>query len=159
MRRVLMYNIDPPWNPIIVAVDDMSLLIKCYLRLCRVGWLLAQVWSNSVFNRFRQAKFAYVGLILSLSKFLLLPQRHFKKTLAMKIVKIYSLKIIILLPWSKSVKRTVSVVNFTNPMVQSAKARTLVAILWQHSFSQTKLCPNVLVSTARNTLNLYAVRK
>ncbi len=58
----------------------------------------------SVFHRFRQAKFAYGGLILSSSQFTLLPQRSLKMILALKVDKI-DLKIIILIPLS--VKQTV----------------------------------------------------
>ncbi len=41
-----------------------------------------------VFRRFRQAEFAYGGLILSPSQFLLLPQLLQKVKLALKLVKI-----------------------------------------------------------------------
>jgi hypothetical protein len=47
-----------------------------------------------VFHRFRQAKFAYGGSILSSSQFLLLPQLPQKMELASKVVKIGS-KIIV----------------------------------------------------------------
>jgi hypothetical protein len=50
-----------------------------------------------VFDRFRQAKFAYGGSILSLSKFLLLPELPQKMELASKVVKDDS-KIIVSLP-------------------------------------------------------------
>jgi hypothetical protein len=59
-----------------------------------------------VFHRYRQAKFAYGSLILSLSQFLLLPQQPVKMMPTSKVVKI-DLKIIILLPCFKSVKLTV----------------------------------------------------
>jgi hypothetical protein len=41
-----------------------------------------------VFHQFRQAKFAYGGLVLNSSQFLLLTQRPLKTTLALKVVKI-----------------------------------------------------------------------
>jgi hypothetical protein len=50
-----------------------------------------------VFHRFRQAKFAYGGSILSSSQFLLLPQLPQKMELALKVVKVDS-KIIVSLP-------------------------------------------------------------
>jgi len=50
--------------------------------------------SCRVFHRFGQAKFAYGGLVLGLSQFLLLPQPPQKMTLTSKVVKINS-KIII----------------------------------------------------------------
>jgi hypothetical protein len=50
-----------------------------------------------VFQRFRQAKFAHGGSILSSSQFLLLHQQPLKMTLAIKVVKI-DLKIIIWQP-------------------------------------------------------------
>jgi hypothetical protein len=59
-----------------------------------------------VFHRFRQAKFAYGGLILSSSQFMLLLLWPLKMILAIKVVKIDS-KIITLLPQSKLVKQTV----------------------------------------------------
>jgi hypothetical protein len=59
-----------------------------------------------VFHRFRPAKFAYGGSILSSSQFFILPQWPLKMTLAIKVVKIHP-KIIILLPKYKSVKKTV----------------------------------------------------
>ncbi len=68
--------------------------------------------SYSVFHRFRQAKFAYGSLILSLSKFLLLPQGPIKMTLDIKGVK-FDLKIIIWLPWSKFVEHTLSSSHFS----------------------------------------------
>ncbi len=42
------------------------------------------------FTDLDQAKFAYGGLILSFSQFLLLPQRPLKMMLALKVVKIDS---------------------------------------------------------------------
>ncbi len=51
----------------------------------------------SVFHRFRKAKFAYGGSILSSSQFLLLPQLSQKMELASKVVKVDS-KIIVWLP-------------------------------------------------------------
>jgi hypothetical protein len=51
----------------------------------------------SEFHRFRQAKFDYGGLILSLSQFLLLPQLSQKVELTSKVVKVDS-KIIISIP-------------------------------------------------------------
>jgi hypothetical protein len=51
----------------------------------------------SVFHRFRKAKFAYGGSILSSSQFLLLPQLPQKMELASKVVKVDS-KIIVWLP-------------------------------------------------------------
>ncbi len=49
---------------------------------------------QSVFHRFRQAKFAYGGLLLSPSQYLLLPKQPLKTMLTIKVVKI-DLKIII----------------------------------------------------------------
>ncbi len=63
-------------------------------------------YTYSVFRRFRQVKFAYGGSILSLSHFLLLLQPPLITTLSIKVVKIDS-KIIISLPWFKSMKQTV----------------------------------------------------
>ncbi len=57
----------------------------------------------SVFHRFRQAKFAYGGSILSLSQFLLLPELPLKMKLASKVVKINS-NIILSPQRSKSTK-------------------------------------------------------
>ncbi len=51
----------------------------------------------SVFHQIKQAKFAYGGIILSSSQFLLLPQLPLKMELASKVVKVDS-KIIVLLP-------------------------------------------------------------
>jgi hypothetical protein len=48
----------------------------------------------SVFHQFRQAKFAYGDLILSLSQFLPLPQLPQKMELASKVVKVDSKKIV-----------------------------------------------------------------
>jgi hypothetical protein len=60
--------------------------------------VLLSFLTYSVFRRFKQAKFAYAGLVLSSrSQFLLLPQRSLKMTLAIKVLKI-DLKIIIFLP-------------------------------------------------------------
>jgi hypothetical protein len=50
-----------------------------------------------MFHQFRKAKFAYGGLILSSSQFLLLPQLPLKMELASKVVKV-DLKIIVSLP-------------------------------------------------------------
>ncbi len=50
-----------------------------------------------MFHQFRQAKFAYGGLILSSSQFLQLPQLPQKMELASKVVKVDS-KIIVSLP-------------------------------------------------------------
>ncbi len=61
----------------------------------------------SVFHRFRQAKFAYGGSISSSIQFSLLPQRPQNLMLDVKI-SINNFKIIISLPWSKSVKQTVT---------------------------------------------------
>jgi hypothetical protein len=56
---------------------------------------MKKTWNNyNAFYRFRQAKFANGGLILSSSQFLLLPQLPQKKKLALKVVKI-DLKIIL----------------------------------------------------------------
>jgi hypothetical protein len=83
--------------------------------LCQVCWFpLRNVflrifnYSYSVFLWPRQAKFAYGGSILSSSQFLLLPRQPPKMILVLKVVKFDS-KIIILLPWSKSMKQTVLV--------------------------------------------------
>jgi hypothetical protein len=53
-----------------------------------------------VFRRFKQAKFAYGGSILSSSQFSLMPKQPLKMALAIKVVEI-DLKIIILLHQSK----------------------------------------------------------
>jgi hypothetical protein len=50
-----------------------------------------------VFHRFRQAKFDYGGLVLSLSQYLLLPQLPQKVELTSKVVKVDS-KVIVSLP-------------------------------------------------------------
>jgi hypothetical protein len=63
----------------------------------------------SLFHPFMQDKLAYGSSVLSLSQFWLLPKWPIKTLLATKVVKI-DLKIIILLPWSKSVKFTVCVI-------------------------------------------------
>ncbi len=60
-------------------------------------WVASVVSMYSVFHSFRQSKFAYVGLILSSSQILLLPQLPHKMTLASEVVKIVS-KIIISIP-------------------------------------------------------------
>ncbi len=60
-----------------------------------------------MFHRFRQAKFAYGGSILSSSQFLLLPQLPQKMELASKVVKVDS-KIIVSYLRSKSVKLTLA---------------------------------------------------
>jgi hypothetical protein len=92
--------------------------IKYPRKITTVVWLI--MWSPlmksadycpqicfSVFHRFRQAKFAYSGLILSTSHFLILSHHPpLKMKLAFKVVKIDS-KIITSLPWSKSVKDTI----------------------------------------------------
>jgi hypothetical protein len=81
----------------------LSLVLKKPLKL---------VENYSVFHRFRQAKFASGGSNLSSSQFLLQPQPPLNMMLIIKVVKIDS-KIIISLPWSKSVKHTVGF-NFIN---------------------------------------------
>ncbi len=88
--------------------------------------------SYSVFHKFRQAKFAYGGSILSFSQNLLLPQLPQKMKLAVKVVKSDS-KIIISLPWSKSVKLNVDFVfPFTEPFVIQKR---LIGILPKAGFT------------------------
>ncbi len=74
-------------------------------------WICAQSQiatdsSHSVFQRFRQAKFAYDGSIFRSSQYSMLTQRPLKVTLALKVVKIDS-KIIIQIPGFKLVKQIV----------------------------------------------------
>jgi hypothetical protein len=73
----------------------MNILVYRFIEV-RVG-VKVRVGLYSVFHRFKQAKFAYGGSILSSSQFLLLPQLPQKMELASKVVKVDS-KIIVSLP-------------------------------------------------------------
>ncbi len=75
-----------------------------FSKTSRCSFALVSLYS--VFHWFQRAKFAYGDLILSSSQFLLLTQHSQKMKLTSKVIKIKT-KIIISLPWSKSVKQTV----------------------------------------------------
>ncbi len=92
-----------------------------------------QKW-HSVFQRFRQAKFAYGGSFLNSNQFSLLSQLPQKVKLALKVVKIDS-KIIISLLWCKSLKPAV----YLDTNIVKSDMETNLSTP-KHFFDITKTC-------------------
>jgi hypothetical protein len=90
----------------------------------------------SVFHRFREAKFAHGGSILSSSQFLLLPQQPLKTTITMTVVEINS-KIILLLPQSKPVKQT----------VHATRDRPFLFVTSRVGYNRVNFCNKITKST------------
>ncbi len=92
----------------------------------------------SVYHRFMQAKIAYGGSILSSSQFLLLSSGPLKLTLTIKVVKIDS-KTVILLPWSKSMKQSLEMIEWKIRKqlkmgeFQRCRPSIVDVLIWQNS--------------------------